>query len=122
MIRISARKSAQSLTAASVTLLSVSTALPAQPTLTQPCMHTNLVANTFGAAEGTDRPLVIAWGMSRGPATPWISDSRTGPATQCMRDFRPSNQFCSSPPVRMANSTGSSAPSLQLRTCWAVTL
>jgi hypothetical protein len=93
MIRISARASAQSLTSASVTLLSVSTALPAQSTPTQPCMQTNLVADTFGAAEGTDTPLVIAWGMSRGTTTPWISDNRTGLATLYMRDVRPSNQF-----------------------------
>lgn len=93
MIRTSARASAQSLTSASVTLLSVSTALPAQSTLTQPCMQTNLVAETFGAAEGTDTPLVIAWGMSRGTATPWISDNRTGLATLYMPDIGPSGQF-----------------------------
>jgi uncharacterized protein (TIGR03118 family) len=81
MIRIAAQQLAQSLIA-SVTLLLVSTALPAQPTPTQHYMQTNLVADTPGVAQVTDPNLVNAWGMSRSSTSPWwVSDNGTGLAT-----------------------------------------
>lgn len=43
---------------------------------------TDLVANQPGAAPLKDADLVNAWGLSRGPATPWwVSDNVTGLAT-----------------------------------------
>ena len=82
MIRTAAHALAQSLIA-SVTLLSVSTALPAQTTPTQHYMQTNLVADTTGVGQNIHDPnLVNPWGMSRGTTTPWwISDNGTGLAT-----------------------------------------
>jgi uncharacterized protein (TIGR03118 family) len=45
-------------------------------------VQTNLVSDVPGAAQHTDPDLVNAWGMSRGPGTPWwVSDNGTGKST-----------------------------------------
>jgi uncharacterized protein (TIGR03118 family) len=81
MIRIAAHRLAQSLIA-SVTLLSVSTALPAQPP-TQHYIQTNLLADNTDIGQNPHDPnLVNAWGMSRSSTSPWwVSDNGTGLAT-----------------------------------------
>ena len=44
--------------------------------------QTNLVSNTAGTAPVTDPQLVNAWGLSRGPGSPWwVSDQATGVST-----------------------------------------
>jgi len=64
---------------ASVCLLSLSTALPAQ---VQHYTQTNLVADTTGVAAATDPNLVNPWGLSRSSGSPWwVSDNGPGLAT-----------------------------------------
>jgi uncharacterized protein (TIGR03118 family) len=44
--------------------------------------QTNLASNTAGTAPVTDPQLVNAWGLSRGPGSPWwVSDQATGVST-----------------------------------------
>jgi uncharacterized protein (TIGR03118 family) len=50
--------------------------------LAQHYQQTNLVANLSGIAPMTDPNLVNAWGLTRGPATPWwVSDNGSGLST-----------------------------------------
>jgi uncharacterized protein (TIGR03118 family) len=80
MINFAVRAIAQGMTVASVGLLSLSTALPAQQA--QHYKQTNLVSDTPGVAAVTDTNLVNPWGMSRSSGSPWwISDNGTGLTT-----------------------------------------
>jgi uncharacterized protein (TIGR03118 family) len=76
MSRFGASVLAQGLSSASVCLLSIATALPAQQAPTQHYKQTNLVDDT------TDPNLVNAWGISRSSTSPfWVSDNGTGRTT-----------------------------------------
>jgi uncharacterized protein (TIGR03118 family) len=78
MVNIAVRAFAQGLTVASVGLLSLATALPAQ----QHYKQTNLLADTSGPGVPTDSNLVNPWGISRSSTSPWwVSDNGTGLAT-----------------------------------------
>ena len=70
---------ARGISIASVCLLALSTALPAQ---VQHYTQTNLVSDTAGMAAATDPNLVNPWGLSRSSGSPWwISDNGTGLST-----------------------------------------
>jgi uncharacterized protein (TIGR03118 family) len=67
-------------TLATVALLSLASALTAQPT--QHYKQTNLVSDIPGVAATTDPNLVNAWGLSRSSGSPWwVSDNGPGLAT-----------------------------------------
>jgi uncharacterized protein (TIGR03118 family) len=80
MVNIGIRAFTQGLSLASISLFSLSTALPAQQL--QHYKQTNLVSDQPGMASVTDPNLVNPWGLSRSSGSPWwVSDNGPGLST-----------------------------------------
>jgi uncharacterized protein (TIGR03118 family) len=98
MLNIGKRVLARGLSVASVGLLSLSTALPAQ--LVQHYKQTNLVSDTPGLATVTDPNLVNPWGLSRSSGSPWwVSDNGPGLSTLYGATGTPASLVVTIPPA-----------------------